>query len=247
MEEKIRLAKRIAESGVASRREAERLIGEGCVTVDGQIVKTPVFFVTDQNEVSVRGKIIPQKSEEVIIWKYHKPAGVITTKSDPQHRETVFSGKNFDQRFIYIGRLDYNSEGLLLFTNNGKTAEKMELPSTGLKRVYRVRIFGDLTEEKIQKLGKGVTINGIRYRPADIKIDRRAANSWITVTISEGKNREIRKMMSYVGCEVSRLIRISYGPFNLGNLPPGSIETASEREMAQLEKSGFFVTTQLCQ
>jgi 23S rRNA pseudouridine2605 synthase len=234
LEQKTRLAKRIAESGIASRREAEKLIIDGKVVVDGQTVITPVFFVTDQNEVSVDGNVIAKKNEEIIIWKFHKPSGVITTKNDPQHRETVFSGKNFHQRFIYIGRLDYNSEGLLLFTNNGDVARKMELPSTGLKRVYRVRIFGDLTEEKIDKLKKGVTINGIKYGSADIKIEKRSMNSWITVTISEGKNREIRKMMEYVGCKVSRLIRVSYGPFNLDDLQPGSIKKASKQEIKQL-------------
>ncbi|MDR1334104.1 MAG: rRNA pseudouridine synthase [Holosporaceae bacterium] len=235
MEQKVRLAKRIAESGVASRREAERLIESGQVVVDGQTIRTPVFFVTDQMEILVSGKIIPPKSEEIIIWKYHKPRGVITTKKDPQNRKTVFEGlKNFNQRFIYIGRLDCNSEGLLLFTNNGDIARKMELPSTGMKRVYRVRIFGNITEEKIQKLKKGVVIDGIRYGSADIKIDKRAMNSWITVTISEGKNREIRKMMEYAGCEVSRLIRISYGPFQLNNLPSGSIKQASAQEMSRL-------------
>jgi 23S rRNA pseudouridine2605 synthase len=247
LEQKIRLAKRIAESGVASRREAEKLIEDGQVVVDGETVKTPVFFVTNQAEILVRGKIIPPKSEEIIIWKYHKPKGVLTTKKDPQNRRTVFEDLgdlgnlgdlgDFRQRFIYIGRLDYNSEGLLLFTNNGDVARKMELPSTGLRRVYRVRIFGNLSEEKIQKLRKGVVIDGIRYGSADVKVDKQSANSWITVTISEGKNREIRRMMEYIGCEVSRLIRIGYGPFQLNDLPSGSIRRASPQEMAQMTQA----------
>jgi 23S rRNA pseudouridine2605 synthase len=236
------LAKKIAESGVASRREAERLIESGHVTVDGQIVKTPVFFVDDLSEISVNGKSITKKSEEIIIWKFHKPRGVIVTKNDPQNRKTAFDffrqdKSCADQRLIYIGRLDYNSEGLLLFTNNGDTARKMELPSTGLKRVYRAKILGTVSDEKIQELKDGVTIEGIKYRSADIKIDRRSrTNSWITVTLSEGKNREIRKMMEYAGCVVSRLIRTSYGPFNLGTLSPGHILQTSQREVAALLK-----------
>jgi 23S rRNA pseudouridine2605 synthase len=240
LESKTRLAKRIAECGIASRRDAEKLIESGMVIVDGKIVNTPVFLVTDRSEILVNGKKIPQKPQKIIIWKFHKPKGVITTKSDPKNRKTVFDFfPNFDQRLIHVGRLDYNSEGLLLFTNNGDIARKMELPSTGLERKYRVRIFGNLTDEKIQTLKNGVVISGIKYRSVRIEIDSSRlsrSNSWITVTLREGKNREIRKIMEYVGCVVNRLIRIGYGPFNLGNLSPGEISPALKREIAQLLK-----------
>ncbi|MDR0968896.1 MAG: rRNA pseudouridine synthase [Holosporaceae bacterium] len=234
----MRLAKRIAESGVASRREAERLIEAGRVAVDGKIATTPVFFVEDQSEISVDGKILAPKSEKIIIWKFHKPRGVISTKSDPQKRKTVFDFfPKTERRLIYVGRLDYNSEGLLLFTNNGDIARKLELPSAGLKRIYRAKVFGRLTDEKIRELEKGATVDGIRYRPAIIKRDNLAvgkANSWITATLFEGKNREIRKMMESVGCVVNRLIRISYGQFNLDDLPPGGISQVSEGEIKKL-------------
>ncbi|MDR2724458.1 MAG: rRNA pseudouridine synthase [Holosporaceae bacterium] len=234
----MRLAKRIAESGVASRREAERLIEAGRIMVDGQVVKTPVFFVTDASLILIDGKSIPPNSEEIIIWKFYKPRGVITTKKDPQDRKTVFDFlKHIDRRLLYIGRLDYNSEGLLLFTNNGKVAQKMELPSTGLKRVYRARVIGHISEEKIQILKNGVIIEGIKYRVFEIKMDERQrgqANFWISMTLQEGKNREVRKVMEYVGCSVNRLIRISYGPFSLGNLPPGDVQQAFPLETKKL-------------
>jgi 23S rRNA pseudouridine2605 synthase len=238
----MRLGKKIAESGIASRREAEKLIEAGRVAVDGQVATTPVFFVTDQSEISVDGKSISSKPAETIIWKFHKPRGAITTRNDPQNRKTVFDFfPDTGQRLIYIGRLDYNSEGLLLFTNNGDVARKLELPSTALKRVYRAKIFGELTDEKIRKLENGITVDGIKYKPSEIKRDGPAdkANSWIAVTLSEGKNREIRKMAESVGCVVNRLIRISYGPFSLGALPSGGIARVPEKETAKLLKSLF--------
>jgi 23S rRNA pseudouridine2605 synthase len=238
---KVRLAKRIAESGVASRREAEKLIESGRVAVDGNIVTTPVFFVTDLSIISVDGRNIPSKVDKIVIWKFHKPMGVITSKRDPKNRKTVFdfaNNVNRGQRLIYIGRLDFNSEGLLLFTNNGDMARKMELPKTGLPRVYRVRFLGKMTDEKIQKLKKGVIIDGVKYCLDDIKIDEdqrsNRANSWVTITLCEGKNREIRRMLEHVGCTANRLIRVSYGPFNLKNLPQGSFIRASQVEMKKL-------------
>jgi 23S rRNA pseudouridine2605 synthase len=241
LESRTRLAKKIAECGVTSRRNAERLIQSGRVVVDGKIVSTPVFLVADNSQILVDGKEIPRKSEEIIIWKFHKPSGVITTRNDPRGRKTVFDFfPDFNQRVIHIGRLDYNSEGLLLFTNNGDIARKMELPSTGLKRTYRVRIFGNLTSDKIQELEKGMVIDGIKYRSVQVEVDdvrgQNHSNSWVTVTLHEGKNREIRKIMAQVGCIVNRLIRIGYGPFNLGNLPSEKILRASEKEIAKLLK-----------
>jgi 23S rRNA pseudouridine2605 synthase len=240
LESKIRLAKRIAEGGITSRRDAERLIKSGRVIVDGKIANTPVFLVTNRSKILIDGKKIPQKSQEIVIWKFYKPKGVITTRYDPKNRRTVFDFfPHLEQRLIHIGRLDYNSEGLLLFTNNGDIARKMELPSTGLERTYRVRILGKLTSEKIQKLKEGVVIDGIKYRSVDIKVDDAKlsrSNSWITVILREGKNREVRKIMAHVGCIVSRLIRVGYGPFCLGNLSSGKILRASKSEIAKLLK-----------
>ncbi len=239
----IRLAKKIAESGIASRREAERLIESGYVTVDGETVTTPVFFVTDKNVICVDKKQISKKTDEIIIWKFYKPKGVITSKKDNRNRKTVFDF--FDEkndRLLYIGRLDYNSEGLLLFTNNGDIARKMELPSTALKRIYKARIFGHLSNDAIQQIKHGIMIDEIKYGPVDVKVDKqdlsiKSANSWITVTLSEGKNREIRKIMKHFGCIVNKLIRINYGPFNLENLKPGEILQANKRDVEKFAKS----------
>lgn len=248
LEKNTRLAKKIAESGVASRREAENLIRLGHVSVDGEIITTPVFFVDDKSLICVNGQKISGKSDEVIIWKFYKPRGVITSKKDQQNRKTVFDFfKEKNDRLLYIGRLDYNSEGLLLFTNNGDIARKMELPSTALKRVYRARIFGKLSPDALQKMKLGVTIAGIKYGPVDVRIDRQnsngyessksPANIWITVTLSEGKNREIRKIMEYFGCTVNKLVRISYGAFKLGDLQPGEVLQANKNDVEDFIKS----------
>ncbi len=245
MEEKIRLAKRIAESGAASRREAERLIEEERVKVDGVIVKTPVFFVTEDNIVSIDEKIIPRKSEEIKIWKFYKPNGVITSRKDSKGRPTVFDYfKKFERdRLLYVGRLDCNSEGLLLFTNNGDLARKMELPKTALQRTYRVRIFGKLSAIAKEELMRGVVVDGIKYGPVEIVEENEtttAKNRWLKVTLSEGKNREIRKLMQYFGYSVNRLIRISYGPFNLyGTAQPGQIKRVDQREVKEFLSKYF--------
>ncbi|MCR5225461.1 MAG: rRNA pseudouridine synthase [Alphaproteobacteria bacterium] len=234
-----RLAKKIAESGVASRREAERLIEAGHVKVDGVIVKTPVCFVTGENVITIDDKPISKTPDKIIVWKFHKPSGVLTTKRDTKNRKTVFDCiPKINQRLIYIGRLDYNTEGLLLFTNSGDLARKMELPSSGLKRTYRARILGTLTDEQVQKLKKGITVDGVKYGPIEVKFEtprnKQSANSWIQVTLSEGKNREIRKVMEYMSCKVNRLIRTSYGGITLGDLPRGAFVQLSDREMQEM-------------
>ncbi|MDR2681462.1 MAG: rRNA pseudouridine synthase [Holosporaceae bacterium] len=240
----MRLAKKIAESGVASRREAEKLIESGRVSVNGIVVNTPVFFVDESSEIRVDGTLIHRKSDEIIIWKFYKPRGVITTKKDPQNRRTVFDffpEKN--GRILYVGRLDYNSEGLLLFTNDGNVARKMELPSTGLKRTYRARISGKLSDDSLEKLKNGITVNEIKYGPVEVTMDpndnAKSANRWITVTISEGKNREVRKLMEHFGCRVNRLVRIAYGPFQLGTLSPGQIVRVPDKEIKHFLKTHF--------
>ena len=235
----MRIAKKIAKSGAASRREAERLIEEGRISVNGEIVTTPVFFVNDSHEIAIDGKPIGKKSEKLIVWKMNKPKGYLTTKRDPKGRKTVFDlFPKTDDRLLYIGRLDYNSEGLLLFTNDGNFSRKLELPSTGLERSYKVRFHGNLTKEKIEKLKDGVTVDGIHYGPIDVKILKQdKSNNWAILTLKEGKNREIRKVLESLGCTVNRLIRISYGTVSLDNLQSGKVEKLSESEIRKLVKS----------
>ncbi|MBO7642194.1 MAG: rRNA pseudouridine synthase [Alphaproteobacteria bacterium] len=239
----MRIAKKIAESGTASRREAERLIAEGRVRVNGEVVTTPVFFVDDSHEITheitIDGKPIGRKSEKLVVWKMNKPKGYITTKRDPKGRKTVFDlFPKTNDRLLYIGRLDYNSEGLLLFTNDGNFSRKLELPTTGLSRSYKVRFHGNLTKEKIEKLKNGVIIDGINYGPIDAKIIKQdKSNNWAILTLREGKNREIRKVLESLDCIVNRLIRISYGTVSLGPLPSGKIEKLSENEVRKLVKA----------
>lgn len=235
----MRIAKKIAESGAASRREAERLIEEGRVRVNGELVSTPVFFVDDSHEITIDGEPIGKKSEKLVVWKMNKPKGYLTTKHDPKGRKTVFDlFPKTNDRLLYIGRLDYNSEGLLLFTNDGNFSRKLELPATGLARSYKVRFHGNLTKEKIEKLRNGVTVDGINYGPIDAKIIKQdKSNNWAILTLKEGKNREIRKVLESLGCIVNRLIRISYGTVSLGPLPSGKIEKLSENEVRKLVKA----------
>lgn len=232
----MRIAKKIAESGAASRREAERLIEEGRVSVNGEVVTTPVFFVDDSHKITIDGKPIGKKPKKLVVWKMNKPKGYLTTKRDPKGRKTVFDlFPKINDRLLYIGRLDYNSEGLLLFTNDGNFSRKLELPSTGLSRSYKVRFHGNLTKEKIDKLKKGLTVDKIHYGPIDAKIIKQdKSNNWAIFTLKEGKNREIRKVLESLNCIVNRLIRISYGTVSLSNLPSGKVEKLSENEVQKL-------------
>ncbi len=234
----MRIAKKIAESGAASRREAERLIAEGRVSVNGEVIASPVFFVDDSHEIEIDSKPIGKKSEKLIVWKMNKPKGYLTTKRDPKGRKTVFDlFPKTNDRLLYIGRLDYNSEGLLLFTNDGNFSRTLELPSTRLSRSYKVRFHGNLTKEKIEKLQNGVTVDGINYEPIKVEIGKQdKSNNWVILTLKEGKNREIRKVLESLGCIVNRLIRISYGTVSLGNLSLGEIEKLSEKEVQKLVK-----------
>jgi 23S rRNA pseudouridine2605 synthase len=235
----MRIAKKIAESGAASRREAERLIAEGRVCVNGEVVTTPVFFVDDSHEITIDGRPIGKKSEKLIVWKMNKPKGYLTTKRDPKGRKTVFDlFPKIDDRLLYIGRLDYNSEGLLLFTNDGNFSRKLELPLTGLERSYKVRFHGNLTKEKVEKLKNGVTVDGINYGSIGVKIIKQdKSNNWAILTLKEGKNREIRKVLESLGCTVNRLIRVSYGTVSLGKLQSGKVEKLSENDVRKLVKS----------
>lgn len=220
-----RLAKRMAGAGLCSRREAESWIAEGRVKVNGKKVLTPALNVSDSDSVMVDGKLLQQR-EEARLWLYNKPAGLVTTHKDPEGRRTVFESlPKTLPRVISIGRLDLNSEGLLLLTNDGALARKLELPSTGWIRRYRVRAYGAITPSMLAEMRKGVTIDGINYGSIEVVLDsQKGDNSWLTVSLREGKNREIRKIFEYFGCNVSRLLRLSYGSFQLGSLAKGEIK-----------------------
>lgn len=219
-----RIAKLIARAGLCSRRDAERWIAGGRVAVNGKVITTPATLITAADDVWVDGQPLPAR-QLPRMWRYHKPDGLMTTHADPQGRPTVFAQLPPDLgRVISIGRLDYNSEGLLLLTNDGALARHLELPATGWIRRYRVRAFGRIEPADLARLAGGITIDQVRYGPIEARIDsQRGANVWLTVGLAEGKNREVRKVMSALGLQVSRLIRVAYGPFQLGNLARGEV------------------------
>lgn len=237
----MRIAKRIAESGLCSRRDAEKLILEGKVSVNGSLIDSPALNVTEEDTVLVKGKPLaaPAKLEVYIL---NKPVGVITTSKDEKGRQTVFDilPPNLP-RLMTIGRLDLNSEGLLLLTTNGDLARYLEHPDTGWTRRYRVRAFGFVTEESLKSLKKGITVDGIQYGSMNVQIEKgEGRNRWYNVSIKEGKNREIRKVFEHLGLSVNRLIRQSYGPFQLGNLPRGKIQKVPNPVIKQQLPERFF-------
>ncbi len=230
----MRIAKFMAHAGVCSRRDAEELIKQQRVTVNGEVVVNPAVNVTGDEKILLDGEKLPQ-AEKVRLWLYHKPAGLVTTHKDEKSRSTVFANlpKSLP-RVISVGRLDLNSEGLLLLTNNGELSRKLELPSNGWSRRYKVRVFGKVTKEMLDKLKNGITVDKVEYGPIKAEIETTmGANSWIIVTLTEGKNREIRKVMKYLGLEVSRLIRLSYGPFQLGNLKKGEVREVPQKVLRE--------------
>jgi 23S rRNA pseudouridine2605 synthase len=232
-----RIAKRLARAGLCSRREAEKLIAAGRVSVDGKVLASPAFNVTAGSRITVDGKPLAA-AEEPRLWRYHKPAGVITTARDPKNRPTVFEKMPPEMpRVVSVGRLDFNTEGLLLLTNDGGLARHLELPANAWLRRYHLRVHGRPDPAKLAALAKGLVISGIRYEPIKVEMEtekrkpgdaeknkRAPANVWLTISIREGKNREVRKVMEHIGLEVTRLIRTGFGPFPLGKLPRGAIE-----------------------
>jgi len=222
-----RIAKFLARAGVCSRRDAERLIEAGRVKLNGRVLDTPAVKVTAKDKVQVDGRPIAA-AEPTRLWRYHKPSGLVTTHRDPAGRPTVFQNLPPDlPRVVSVGRLDLTSEGLLLLTNDGELARKLELPANGWLRRYRARAFGRVTQEELDQLKNGITVDGVRYGAIEAKLERgssSAANAWITVAISEGKNREVRRVLDALGLRVNRLIRVAYGPFQLGALDPGAVE-----------------------
>lgn len=220
-----RVAKVIARAGVCSRREAERLIAEGRVALDGKPLTTPAVLVKPGSIVTVDGEPIGAP-ERARLFRYHKPAGVLTAERDPQGRPTIYD--TFPPgvpRLMPVGRLDFNSEGLLLLTNDGGLKRHLELPSTGWLRRYRVRVFGQPDPAALKRLAKGIAIEGVQYGPIEASIDSvKGSNAWLTVSLREGKNREVRRVMEHLGLQVNRLIRVAYGPFQLGDIPRGGAE-----------------------
>lgn len=225
-----RIAKVIARAGLASRREAERMIEAGRVTVNGKKIDRAALNVTDKDRIAVDGRDL-RAPEPQRLWLYHKPTGLVTTNKDEQGRPTIFDELPEDlPRVMSVGRLDINSEGLLLLTNDGGLKRKLELPSTGWLRRYRVRVNGRPTDETFAPLRQGLVIDGEKFQPMIVTLDRQqGANAWVTVGIREGRNREVRRAMEAVGLSVNRLIRVSYGPFQLGTLKPGAVEEIRPR------------------
>jgi 23S rRNA pseudouridine2605 synthase len=225
-----RIAKVLSRAGIASRREAERLIELGEVKVNGKTITSPALNVTAKDKITVRGEPVAEP-EPPRLWLYYKPEGLVTSASDEKGRDTVFDHLPEDMpRVMSVGRLDLNSEGLLLLTNDGELKRRLELPSTGWLRKYRVRVKGNPTEPEIEPLRKGIIIEGEKFLPMEVKIDRhQGANAWLTIGLREGKNREIRRAMTHIGLTVNRLIRTSYGPFRLNELKPGEVEEVKPR------------------
>jgi len=227
-----RIAKVLARAGVCSRREAERMIALGRVAIGGAVLDSPARNVAPGDLVTVDGKPIPQ-ADETRLWRYHKPPGLVTTNRDPQGRPTVFESLPEDlPRVMTVGRLDLNSEGLLLLTNDGALARHLEHPDTGWVRRYRVRVYGQVDTDRLASLDKGVEVDGLRYGPIKAALERQKGdNAWLTVALREGRNREIRHVMEHLGWPVMRLIRVGYGPFILGPLARQAVEEVPRRQI----------------
>ncbi len=239
-----RIAKALARAGVGSRRDVERMIGEGRISLNGKTLESPAVLVKSLEGIKVDGEVVAQ-AEATKLWRMHKTKGTLTTHKDPEGRRTVFDKlPNHMGRVISVGRLDMNTEGLLLLTNDGALARWMELPANALVRKYRVRVYGRVDPKALVKLKEGITIDGVHYGEVDAKLESKSkkqaeegavaqtsANSWLTVAIREGKNREVRRVMEHLGLTVNRLIRTHYGPFSLGTLPGGSVAKVNDKQL----------------
>src|SRR6516164_11729746 len=229
-----RIAKVIARAGCASRREAEEWIAAGRVAVNGAVIHSPALNVSGHDRISIAGEPLPAR-ERTRVFLYHKPRGLLTSHGDPRRRATIF--QNLPKglpRLISVGRLDFNTEGLLLLTNDGELARVLELPATGWLRRYRVRAHGTITQDQLDALRSGITISGIHYGAIDAAVDRvQGANLWLTFAIREGKNREVRTVLAHLGLDMTRLIRVSFGPFQLGELEEGEVEEVRTRVLRE--------------
>ena len=247
-----RIAKRIARAGLCSRRDAERWINDGRVRVNGKVLKTPACVVTGKDRIEVDGEPLPAK-ERTRLWLHHKKSGLVTTSRDPEGRTTVFESLPDDlPRVLSVGRLDINTEGLMLLTNDGGLARALELPSTGWLRRYRVRAHGSVTQERLDELKEGIAVDGVLYGAIDAELERQqGGNVWLTFAMREGKNREVKNVLGALGLEVNRLIRLSYGPFQLGDLDPGQVREVRGRTLRDqlgaklIEQSGANFDTPL--
>ncbi len=233
-----RIAKLLARAGIASRREVERMIAEGRVAIDGRPVETPATLLTSLHGVTVDGRPV-RAPAPARLFRYHKPAGLLTTERDPKGRPTIYDRlpKGLP-RVMPVGRLDMNTEGLLLLTTDGGLKRQLELPATGVERSYRARAFGDISQERLEALIEGIEIEGIRYGPIDANLERRTGrNQWIEMRLREGKNREVRRVLEHLGLQVSRLIRTAYGPFTVEGLAPGKIAEVGREELFRFRQS----------
>lgn len=229
-----RIAKMLARAGVCSRRDGEKLVAEGRVKVNGEIVNTPAHKVAPSDLITVDGAAVA-KPEATRLWRYHKPPGLVTTHKDPEGRPTVFANLPSGMpRVVSVGRLDFNSEGLLLLTNDGSLSRRLELPSTQWTRRYRVRLYGNVTQADLDRLAKGVTIDGVSFGPVQAQLERsKGSYAWAMISLREGKNREIKRLMEWLGFRVARLIRVSYGPFQLGQLEAGEVEEVAGKVLRE--------------
>ncbi len=233
-----RIAKLLARAGIASRREIERMIAEGRIAIDGQVVDTPATLLASLHGVTVDGKPVKAPAP-ARLFRFHKPAGLLTTERDPKGRPTIYDRlpKGLP-RVMPVGRLDMNTEGLLLLTTDGELKRQLELPATGVERSYRARVFGEVSQAQLEALIEGVEIDGIRYGSIDANLERRTGrNGWVEMRLREGKNREVRRVLEHLGLQVSRLIRTAYGLFPLADLPAGAVDEVRQHDLVAFRKT----------